>query len=311
MTIKTINLNGASQLFRTLNDLMRQAPFVYRGHRDAKWKLCSTLSRHRRAPYDVQASHLLDRMLNNFFVYARGIGLEPPFGQKDDTPHGRLEFGRHYGIPSPLIDFTYSPYIAAFFTFSKVRPTEAKPRDRAAIYCLNVHQIASLWAHRVARDHDGRVDGSKFAEEHNLFMDDMGQLFRDGYPPQKLRLIPYPASWNRRMRRQLGCFMYDSLDYAQIGLHDLEQFTDQREVPELDDKGVERTDRPTLTKITVPHRAGREILEHLDLMGFSATHLYDSYEGAAIDVIDDYTISRKSGRVWDVRPPNYRIDGNE
>ena len=97
--------------------------------------------------------------------------------------------------------------------------------------------------------------------------------------------------------------MYDSLDYAQIGLHDLEQFTDQREVPELDDKGVERTDRPTLTKITVPHRAGREILEHLDLMGFSATHLYDSYEGAAIDVIDDYTISRKSGRVWDVRPP--------
>jgi hypothetical protein len=39
-------------------------------------------------------------------------------------------------------------------------------------------------------------------------------------------------------------------------------------------------------------------------MGFSATYLYDSYEGAAIDVIDDYNFSRTSGQVWDVRPPS-------
>ena len=81
MTIEIISLSSAPELFRKLNDLMQQGRLVYRGHRNAKWKLCSTLSRHRRVPYDVQASHLLDQMLNDFIVYARGIGLEPPFGQ--------------------------------------------------------------------------------------------------------------------------------------------------------------------------------------------------------------------------------------
>jgi hypothetical protein len=304
MTIETIALNGAPELFRKLNDLMQQGRLVYRGHRNAEWKLSSTLSRHRRAPYDVQASHLLDRMLNNFLVYARGIGLEPPFEQENDKRHGRLEFGRHYGIPSPLIDFSYSPYIAAFFAFSGVRPTEANREDQAAIYCLNLHQIAGLWARLVTQNHDGKIDGTRFTEEHNRFMYDIGPLFGDGYPARKLKFIPSPASWNRRMRRQLGCFLYDSLDYTQFGLQDLEHFMDQKEVPELGQDGVPQQQPPTLRKIMVPHQAGRGVLEHLDLMGFSATYLYDSYEGAAIDVIDDYNFSRTSGQVWDVRPPS-------
>ena len=59
----------------------------------------------------------------------------------------------------------------------------------------------------------------------------------------------------------------------------------------------------TLIKITVPHRVGRDVFEHLDLMGFSATYLYDSYEGVAIDVRDEYFFGRKSGRTWDAGPP--------
>jgi len=41
----------------------------------------------------------------------------------------------------------------------------------------------------------------------------------------------------------------------------------------------------------------------LDITGFSATHLYGNYEGVAIDVRDDYNFDRKSGKVWDKRPP--------
>jgi hypothetical protein len=96
----------------------------------------------------------IDKMLNDFLVYAKGIGLEPPFGKEEDNRHGRLEFGRHYGVPSPLIDFSYSPFVAAFFAFSGVRrPTAAAqrgrrraPKKRAAIYCLNLQETASLWA---------------------------------------------------------------------------------------------------------------------------------------------------------------------
>jgi hypothetical protein len=36
----------------------------------------------------------------------------------------------------------------------------------------------------------------------------------------------------------------------------------------------------------------------------SGTHLYDDHEGAAIDVINAYKYDRKSGRVWDLKPPS-------
>ena len=38
-------------------------------------------------------------------------------------------------------------------------------------------------------------------------------------------------------------------------------------------------------------------------MGITATHLYDSHEGAALDVINAYNYGRKTGRAWDVGVP--------
>jgi hypothetical protein len=35
-------------------------------------------------------------------------------------------------------------------------------------------------------------------------------------------------------------------------------------------------------------------MERLDLMGLSATHLYDDAEGAAIDVINEYIYSKNT-----------------
>jgi hypothetical protein len=34
-------------------------------------------------------------------------------------------------------------------------------------------------------------------------------------------------------------------------------------------------------------------------MGINATHLYDSHEGAAMDVINSHGYSRKTGFAWD------------
>src|ERR1019366_5802472 len=83
-------------------------------------------------------------MLRHFLINLISVGIDPPY--RDDTRRGRLEFGRHYGIPSPLIDFSRSPYIAAFFAFSGVRPYESKRADRSAIYCVNVFELAGVWA---------------------------------------------------------------------------------------------------------------------------------------------------------------------
>jgi len=102
-----------------------------------------------------------------------------------------------------------------------VRPLEAKAKDKAAIYCLNVHQLASIWA----RQHlPPGANGGVFAELNNAFLYETKPPFSNGYESGVLKYFGMPASWNRRMQRQHGVFLYDTVDYSQIGYKDLEDY---------------------------------------------------------------------------------------
>jgi hypothetical protein len=292
MTVKLIRARSVAGFFGALEEFSQKA-VVFRGHRTASWRLTSTLSRHHLAPYNPRTSWEIDEMIRQFLGNLKIIGIDPPYAA--DSRRSRLEFARHYGVPSPLIDFSYSPYIASFFAFSGVRPYESKDSDQAAIYCLNLFELASVWAKIRATGFDLKVDGPKFTEAHNDFMYDNNNLFENDYPAGVLKFLDAPASWNRRMRRQLGCFLYDSLAHPIFAADDLEHFMGKEEIP--------GTGGTILTKVLLPHKLGRGVLERLDLMGINATHLYDSHEGAAIDVVNSYNYDRKSGRVWDLKPP--------
>lgn len=138
MTIKIINTKTASKFFGVLEELVSKG-HIFRGHRDSKWRLSSTLSRHLRAQYHPSTSWDLDEMIRHFLINLKTIGIDPPY--KDDTRRERLELARHHAVPSPLIDFSRSPYIAAFFAFSGVRPYESKRNDRSAIFCVNIFEF--------------------------------------------------------------------------------------------------------------------------------------------------------------------------
>jgi FixJ family two-component response regulator len=111
-----------------------------------------------------------------------------------------------------------------------------------------------------------------------------------------LKYFGTPASWNRRMQRQQGVFLYDMLDYRMNGYKDLEDYLEQPEVPGPSEKTI-------ITKVIIPHSVGAEVFERLELTNNTATYLYDSHEGAALDVINAYNYGRKTGHAWDVRLP--------
>jgi hypothetical protein len=281
MTTRTISTKSTKEFFDVLEDLRVSGPVVFRGRGRIDYRIGSTLSRHHKAPYNPRTGWEVDEMLRHFLGNLKLVNHRLPF--TDHDRRSRLEFGRHYGIPSPPIDFSHSPYVAAFFAFNGVRPYDAKPSDECAICCVNMLEVAGVWSRMVARGSDGKIDGTKFTDEHNSFLYKDDDLFRDGYPPQTLKFIPSPASWNRRMRRQLGCFLYDSLDYGRLGLKDLEDLLSQPEIPK-----DPTSDVVMLTKVLVPHSFGREVMERLDVMNISGTQLYDDHQGAAIDVINSY-----------------------
>jgi hypothetical protein len=219
-----------------------------------KWPIESTLNRHRAYFSSPTLGHDIDEMISHFIVRLKSIDVTPPFSSNDRR--ARLEYARHYGVPSPLIDFSLSPYIALFFAFNGVRPRDAKKTDYAAICCLNINELALVWARNRAQRPGERIDSKTLDEENH------------GYPVGILKYFDLPASWNRRMLRQLGVFLYDTLDYKRDGLKNLDEYLNQPEAP---------SEPPTkdvmLTKVLIPHEFGREIFERLELMGITATQI--------------------------------------
>ena len=275
MTLKTKYFRTAHGAFAYLEKLAldESHTFYFRGHGDASWDLGTTYSRHSSTPI-TPATNNLDEITRHFIGALKTTGKKLPFDSTD--ARSKLEYARHYGLPSPLLDWSFSPYTAMFFAFNGRRSASSK---RSVIYALNVEGLADLFARRVTMLPSGSP-GPEYAARYLEFTEPLD--FSHGYPGGILRFMKTPSSWNTRMVRQMGGFLYDTLDYRAIGFGGLEDFIQKsKETPGP-------SSIPTLYKVYVPRRVGADIFKHLDLAGFTGTRLLDDYEGAVADVANAY-----------------------
>ena len=83
-----------------------RSPFVYRGQRSSNYLLTTSLQR-LGGEFEALEHHLL----RNFRKYARDTGPLAPAG----SPWDWLALAQHHGLPTRLLDWTYSPYVALHF----------------------------------------------------------------------------------------------------------------------------------------------------------------------------------------------------
>ena len=125
------------------------ATLIYRGQGNANWPVTSTLDRlEQRFPttpdrekdngdYDKWPRVDRVRQLERFKEMARGR-LRSEISRIEEDEWWAL--AQHHGMATPMLDWTYSPFVALYFAFEKERCIHRAPRNRA-IFALAHHLI--------------------------------------------------------------------------------------------------------------------------------------------------------------------------
>jgi FRG domain len=114
---------------------------LFRGQANAEWRLQTTLERFSPKSWTVSDYFALIKVARLAVGSLTGRVWELPglergfnFDEDEQGPPPGYEFMiylRHHGFPSPLLDWTRSPYVAAFFAFA-CRPHAG--RNEVALY---------------------------------------------------------------------------------------------------------------------------------------------------------------------------------
>ena len=94
--------------------------WIYRGQAKASWGLSSSLERSSVAEIDHDIEIIL------IAEYQKAIRSFPDYSGTPGTILEWLSLLQHHGTPTRLIDFTCSPYIAAYFAFQEERSEKSE-----------------------------------------------------------------------------------------------------------------------------------------------------------------------------------------
>lgn len=131
--ILTLNLNSWNEFDNVVQKFHGYPDYIWRGQRCycEEWKLTSSFD--RKFPNISNRAAKLEDILHKFKQELRDLQDIHRIGSLSDDEIWAI--GQHYGLPTPLLDWTECPYIAAYMAVFK-KGTSYQSENRV-IYALN------------------------------------------------------------------------------------------------------------------------------------------------------------------------------
>ena len=177
--------------------------WIYRGQSRANWSLEPTIE--RRVPKEsTRVSE--SQLLWDFKRLATPLAATAP--DFDDTPSW-LAMMRHHGVPTRILDWTDSPYVALFFACDDATRQDDDPDQKSSVWALNATLIRDKMETQISRVVPKRaswkqldLSGREHFDEVALYTFD-----EDEYKDEGL-IAELPPRWaNARMAFQQGTFL--------------------------------------------------------------------------------------------------------
>jgi hypothetical protein len=129
--------NFKSEIFSDLygsDDMFCQKLYIFRGQSCADWRIISSFDRFvERFGITEDRRNLEVELLDKFCENCKLCGVD----LKDHNEEKIRALAQHNGLPTRLVDWSYSPYIAAFFAFASI-VLSSDISDHVAIYALKL-----------------------------------------------------------------------------------------------------------------------------------------------------------------------------
>jgi len=133
--VQTVQLENWTEFAEFLSRFVPWGNYIWRGHSRDTWQLEPSLDRLLRDTGKAGDDQAVREHLGRFELAVRGRrGANPTRLMKEEL----WALGQHYGLPSPLLDWTASPFVAAFFAFEQRDPHGTSQRS---VFALDTNAV--------------------------------------------------------------------------------------------------------------------------------------------------------------------------